>query len=745
MARWVHHSIVWTENVLLAASKADRPVLAGLAQRAPVWGRSVAQVVLAPSITEAAPRAVEDYFPAERQPLILGPATPIDRLRTRDFFRYCADTLILGVERLQRELRDADFRGPLGVIAPQSELARKIIYELGEEKPEVRWSELALSDGRWYYGPHLLQLAAHHFVATEGVDPSRALCVVRLSPDRKDLDYLLATSVLGQDKQPLGGKVVNIGDRPFNPTSEIEFLPLEASARYVELGGKSADEKLCGLDDFALVRPVGVPERFHLLLDRTKLLERLSQHVTLAASNLARGRQLYHRLLQGRLPWDGTAVGEDDSRFLAMFENGEVFDHRSGAISFDPYEWERLRSLLSNDPTWGDVTAFFDDVIEEPWQRDRPNYRRILATPTKILLRGEEYYANMRNISPVLRLRELFRNTSVLLDRLKPELFSFRDQPQWKLTLGVLDQVRNAALQWAWFEHQVSRVTPFANEPAPELSRTAIDFLDHAAFVYYATLAGRRDGGAARLTSLLDAGRSLAQRLGPVLGRIEELIKNWRTNPAEPHLQTTKLIRRWREADHPGENLLLALRSLDDFPDTTIGVGIGWGGIELPVVYRQVAALSGRGALSVYAVNLSVYGRSSGSPAARPLSPQTTPEALSGQRVVVFDDNSLSGRTIEKVLEHLFTEHRAVPDAVYITRISGERRYDQMRMREHGMLDPDTVGSFIRGHLGETPFARAWSRDEYKNPIGVFSLALRRILELLFVNSSVDRFEREGF
>lgn len=230
-----------------------------------------------------------------------------------------------------------------------------------------------------------------------------------------------------------------------------------------------------------------------------------------------------------------------------------------------------------------------------------------------------------------------------------------------------------------------------------------------------------------------------------VLRQIEERVKRWRTDPAEAHLQATKLIRRWREADHPGENLLVALRALDDFPETTIGVGIGWGGIELPVVYRQVASLRGRGALPVYAVNLSVYGRSSGFPGARPLAPGTTSEALPGQSVVVFDDNSLSGRTVERVLELLFTEHQAVPNAVYITRISGERRYDQMRMRGHGMLRPSAVGPFVRGYLGETPFARAWSRDEYINPLGVFSLARRRILELLFTNSSVDRFEREGF
>jgi hypothetical protein len=744
MPKWIHHGIVWTENVLLAASDADRPVLAELAQRVPIWGPSTAQVVLAPSITHPASPDLRRYFPSSSTPLILGPATPIDLLRTRDFFRYCADTLVRGVKRLHRELGDAVFRGPLGIIAPQSVRATTIIDELEKEKPEVRWSDLALGDGRCFYGPHLLQLAANHLVATEGIDPSRALCVVRLAPDRKDnLDYLLTTSVLSRVEQPLGGMALNIGDKPVELIPG--YVPSDASVRYVDLGGQSADEKRRTLDNFAFVRPVGVPERFHLLLDRTTLLARLSKHVPLAASNLDKGKGHYHRLLQKKLPWNETSVGEKDPLFLAMFENGRVFDHRSGAISFDPYEWEHLRSSMNSDSPWGKVIQFFEEVIEEPWQRDRPNYRRILATPTKILLRGEEYYANLRNISPVRRLRELYQNTPVLLDQLKPELFSFRDQAQWKLTLGLLDQVRNAALQWAWFEHQMCKVAPFANEPAPALSRLAIEFLDLVAFVYYATLAGRRDEAVARLNPLLEVGRSLVQELDEVLCRIEKRIKGWRTDLAEAHLRATKLIRRWREADHPGENLLVALRALDDLPKTKIGIGVGWGGIELPVVYRQVAALIGRGALSVYAVSLSVYGRSSGSPEARPLSPGTTAEALSGQHIVVFDDNSLTGRTIEKVLEYLFTEHQTVPDAVYLTRISGERRYDQMRMLQHGMLNPDVVGPFICGHLGETPFARAWSRDDYENPIGVFSLAKRRILELLFVNSSVDRFEREGF
>jgi hypothetical protein len=235
-----------------------------------------------------------------------------------------------------------------------------------------------------------------------------------------------------------------------------------------------------------------------------------------------------------------------------------------------------------------------------------------------------------------------------------------------------------------------------------------------------------------------------------MVGSVRARIRDWRSGADEAHLETTRLIRRWREADHPGENMLVALLArahlLESGGKILPSIGIGWGGIELPVAYRQVCVVSGDPAPSALAVHYSTYSKfGSTEPIAKGISPGASIADAEGGDVLLFDDNSLSGRTLQAVREFLLLEHDVRADAIFVTRLSGERRYDQMRMTAHGVLDPKSVGEHVHGHLGETPFSRAWSRKDYANPLGIFSLAKRRILELLFANSSAERFDREGF
>lgn len=245
---------------------------------------------------------------------------------------------------------------------------------------------------------------------------------------------------------------------------------------------------------------------------------------------------------------------------------------------------------------------------------------------------------------------------------------------------------------------------------------------------------------------------------------IRESIRNLRDAMAAPdaerfdrNLQMTKLIRRWREADHPGENSLVALLASKTCAESPLpAIGIGWGGIELPLVFRHVMRIAGADLPPVFAAHYSKYARSgSREPRIQPLSPEADISSIQGKQYMIFDDNSLSGATLQVVVEYLWTKYRARPAHVFLTKISGERRYDQMRMEKSdrgGLLNPLLVASsrvtekgLVKGYLGETPFSRSWSRDVYENPIGVFSLSKRRILELLFSNSSADRFDREGF
>jgi hypothetical protein len=214
------------------------------------------------------------------------------------------------------------------------------------------------------------------------------------------------------------------------------------------------------------------------------------------------------------------------------------------------------------------------------------------------------------------------------------------------------------------------------------------------------------------------------------------------------------LVRRWREADHPGENLLVVLSALDEVQNaTTIDtVGIGWGGIELPVIFRYLSFLRGIPAthadgVRTYVANWSHYGAGDREPewVAFP-KPQAAHPQFDADVCVLFDDNVLTGETLERLRDEMLL--RSAHDIrMYVTRFSGERRLAHMKMENHGAIDPEVLLHQIQGYIGETPFARSWStkKGDYTNRIGVFSLARRRILECIHNNSTVEAWDREGF
>lgn len=68
-----------------------------------------------------------------------------------------------------------------------------------------------------------------------------------------------------------------------------------------------------------------------------------------------------------------------------------------------------------------------------------------------------------------------------------------------------------------------------------------------------------------------------------------------------------------------------------------------------------------------------------------------------------------------------------------------------MRMKGHGVVHPEYLVTKLRGFLGETPYARSYSREDYRSPVGVFNSARSRILRYLHNNGYASVFKREGF
>jgi len=207
-----------------------------------------------------------------------------------------------------------------------------------------------------------------------------------------------------------------------------------------------------------------------------------------------------------------------------------------------------------------------------------------------------------------------------------------------------------------------------------------------------------------------------------------------------------RLMRRWREADHPAENLKLAILAKDATDHNSIAVGIGWGGIELPLTFQYWQnKVDGEPVKPVVLASWSHYRGPEKRVHARSFpSGSDITKLIAGKSGLLMDDNVLTGITLEAIRDYLRL-NGASSAQCFVTRYSGERRLSHMKREGHGVADPNYLLNDVGGYLGETPFARSWSTKSYKNPIGVFSLTKRRILECIHNNSTVELYDREGF
>jgi hypothetical protein len=697
-------------------------------------------------MTPSAQTAEKAVLPNGQLPRItLTASGAIKDINIPKFHKYCGETLRYGIELLHKHLNDAVIKSELGVIVHKDDRAICIAencFRLAQQKSEsVVWATYQLENGLCFCGPSFFDLAEKSLIG-EGINPGRALWICSCTDQDKpkeqthSIDFQIFWSALNTR-----GFLLNLGS-PVEPGKLVE-------------GGQLHEPPVCNLFDlpeqdqsplfksFRFASPISLHSQCSFLLNKETFYRSFESLRTKAAENRFHGMKRVGELYNNRPPWLPAAIDITEgaaNTIEEIFEDGTVFDHRSGAICFDTYDWIINVTSGRLGTKWNSIVEYFTEQLEPRWQQDRPNYKRVLAPASKMILRGEDYYANLRNAYPLRRLKDIVDNLNSAVGLVSEDLFAYATQSQWKLSLGVLDQIRNGALQFAWFEHRLPTVSFCKRLHSNELAVAMLRFLNCASYLYYSVLAGKRPNNPSEIKRLwLDVRGHLNQIL--------EQMGNGEVPHVDEHVEIVKLIRRWREADHPGENLLVTLQALEESSKATAAVGIGWGGIELPVVFRQLGSLCGKKLIPVFAAHFSRYSKSGQrqAPLLCPLSEDADPKQLRNARVVIFDDNALSGATIQGVVEYLFVEYAARPESIYLTRVSGERRYDQMRMKGHGVLNPELMGGLIKGWLGETPFSRAWSREVYENPIGVFSLARRRILELLFSNSSADRFDREGF
>ncbi len=740
---YVYNAVVWTESALEFLKTAATFLETA---RELHDGTSV-QVVLAPG--QRGGKEVEELFSAQAPPrVVLTLDTVPSQAGIERFPKYCANTLLDGIQKIHaiaNETPGVSSTGPLGILIPRLGVPPDFIDyakgKLPEEKGGVRWNAVYAQE-YVFLGPDLPHLA-EQILIHYGVDPERALWVCGLTPPEisYSTDFGILTRGIKHD-----AKAVHVGPGPAVQDRQIlEWIPEKA---FIELGGTDANRQAASLHTAVVAKPISLHYDCDRLRSRT-VFEDLQRSRQIASQNRKRAFKIIQR-------WNAQQIPRTKGSWLAnaslLARDGYVFDNKSGGIAFDSYEWETNIKRVKENP-WQRVIEYFEHPLGGLWQKDRPNLARRLETPTKTILRGEEYYCNLANLPPVERLnklRESLDNVFRALD-LRTVFHGWVAPWKWKLALAVCDQLRNYTLQFNWFSYQISRHALTQKEPAVQkLASIITRVTDAAVGLYYAALFWCQQLAQGHLDILRQSHEQFDEAIVAALKVVSA--KGAELNGDMTF--TNRFVRRWREADHPGENLLTAAQAIEFCNErkvnAVVAVGISWGGIELPLAFRHIRNIiyPDLKLPEVLAADYSHYRKE------RSLDVDTVPyfdlvaggtrEPQAGDPVVIFDDNSLTGLTMQGVHDDLLKRKCNVL-AVFLTRISGGRRYGQMRMKDHGVMNPALVGDLVLGFLGETPFALTWSREKYENPMGIFSLARRRILELLYANSSVERYDREGF
>jgi hypoxanthine phosphoribosyltransferase len=169
-------------------------------------------------------------------------------------------------------------------------------------------------------------------------------------------------------------------------------------------------------------------------------------------------------------------------------------------------------------------------------------------------------------------------------------------------------------------------------------------------------------------------------------------------------------LRNYKEADHPFYNIVFRDTISEMLGERTIDsiIGIRFGGASLPLLLKKHFPYA-----SISFFEVSNYSKKTNPNGVK------IPNISPSSSVLVLDDNILTGRTLEKVIRALKNQH---VKEIYFGCIScsGMKRYPQMIMRNHGVVNTDVlIASCI---ITESQYTKIYSSKSYKNRHGVFDI-----------------------
>ena len=427
---------------------------------------------------------------------------------------------------------------------------------------------------------------------------------------------------------------------------------------------------------------------------------------------------------------------EIESTTISGFNN--VFDHKSGGIWLSEDEWRKLSEY--------DLGKIFMDASEGATE-DTPKLLRSLFLDKGVLLRGPNYYPGLSYQTSKDVAQSIYDECIFLFETVLREIVPLETEDTlicWKLKLAILDNLKNTALLLYSMLFDAASIESNSRPFWKRLLRKFEEFTYTSISAYYSMLTFdiiRFKENKVNLRRNSD----ILYNLKNTIVLLYDFLENKKDDKG-------KIIRKWREVDHPGQ-ILLALKSIEEdlknqvsSDEKVLGIGLMYGGVELPFVFKHVFEREFVDCIFIANLGGISFYRKGQTPLMGQYEKDLLESAIAdvddvykilgnGGKVILLDDNFTTGRTAELAYDRFLSYGIDVP-FIMCVRYPPEHRVKQMEMKAHGGVDPLSIGKEIKGLVSRSPYSRIFSSEthKYKDKSGKFDLSRDRIERYLQKN-----------
>lgn len=431
-----------------------------------------------------------------------------------------------------------------------------------------------------------------------------------------------------------------------------------------------------------------------------------------------------------------------NNRFQICEGFNKVFDRKSGAITFEDWEWN-----LTDDTN--ELKQLFS-------QKENGGYKYCLDTDSTKLLRGAETYyyflANRTNditddkliMTWYLNHMDFFKKASLIVKNYKVKEYPY----DLKLFLGLLDNMRNVAL----INLNTAIVSTFSDNKNVLLSLDSYnkhddikEWFDICNDIYQQiTQLCFYDDKSKEIDT-----QSTYKTLNLMINKYPQIINKVLS---EKNLDlNNRCYRTYREIDNFMENYITIKSTIDDLKKEDKGflnqpinfIGLLYGGLELPLLAREIIkAEHGNVDASAFIVRKKNYNEMHSDNFFQNLIKQKID--IIGERDyhrginIVTDDNVLTGVTMQAALELLF-ESEIYVDNLSVVRYPSINRVAHMFSNNRGAIDTSKFTTYIKGLIFPSPYTKIRDGKQMVDELGVFNKSRDRIVRFLYKNGLFAR------